>query len=88
MSDEKQPNPLVQMVARMQLLTRLLQVEMVDRAVEKGRTPEEVLAYAETVRQFFEREAASPEEEMYMNAEVSSFFDELAQSLRKRMGNP
>lgn len=69
--------------ARIALLTQVVRMMMRERAFEAGKTPADVLAYAETVRRFFEAQNQDPEAEMYVNAQVSAFFDVLAQDLKK-----
>ena len=74
--------------AKLALLTQLVRMMMRERAFEVGKTPEDVLTYAETVRMFFEENGAPGVSEMYINAEVSVFFDVLAKDLKKMRETP
>jgi hypothetical protein len=74
--------------ARIALLTQLVRLLMRERALQAGMTPEDVLAYAETVRQFFEgRGKPRSEMGMYIDAQVTAFFDVLAKDLKQARGN-
>ncbi|CAH1677756.1 hypothetical protein [Chelatococcus sp.] len=75
-------------LAQVALLRQLVRLLLLERAYEGGKTPDDILAYAEKIRQFFEENNPPGIVEMRMNAEVTAFFDQLADELRGLRGSP
>jgi hypothetical protein len=69
------------LTARIALLSQLVRLIMREQAVSRGKTADDIKAFAEDVRVFFEERLPPGTTEMYINAEVTSFFDVLAREV-------
>jgi hypothetical protein len=73
---------ILQTVAKVSLLEQLVRVNLRELALANGKTPEDVLQWAEEQKVFFEQRMP-PGTEAHMTAAIDGFFNVLPNDLRK-----
>ena len=77
----------LKLLARVAVLHHVVDLMFRETAISAGKSADDVSKFAETVKQFFEKNIPPGSTEMHINAEVDLLFQQIAADIRN-LGSP
>ncbi|MGY3591421.1 hypothetical protein ACVIGB_009000 [Bradyrhizobium sp. USDA 4341] len=76
-------NEILVAISRVSLLIQLMRLLLRERALECDQTPEDILAWSEDIKRFYEQHAPPGPAESYLTAAADEFFNQLALEVKQ-----